>query len=880
MQVRSISVRNVRSYEEGRLELPPGITLLVGDVGSGKTSLLHAIEMALFGFAEVPAEHLVRHREREAEVVLRLSEGEHRYEFRRRFRRRRVKGKESFDTEESSYAEDGRRTRYSPTELKQRAIDLLGFPDNPSPRAHSDVWRWAVYIPQERMREVLLQRPDDRLDTVRKALGIETYRTAAENAADLASALTASAERAEARAEGLRHFEESQERARMELGQLQARLLELGRAESEARVRLGEADAHGESLERSRLALEADRRRREELAARARADDQERAGLERRRAQASSAHRGAAEEAQRDGAEADRLRLPESVRAGLDSRLATLRDERERGERTAQQAAGLEAAESSARQTLRSTHERLGRAQEELRTAEASAAALPPGSAPTPPAAPSALPRESLARAIDELEPELARAARSATESELALEQLRQLIAGGECPQCHQPVRPAEFAAHEADAAAEVEQRRERLGALTQRRDRLREELRALEGFERELAAWRERDRERSRAIEQLARATQEVASLQGQVATLGQQLAEFQGERKRLSPALERRGRLADEFRAVESELAAAARQSEKEARLRASAELATQRAKFSQEQITSLDSQLEAVATRSRAGVAEAAELTRRLAGLPDLDEELRAHRDQLSTLRAGLEAALAQLARARQGDESARRQIEESAERLREREEWRAMARSERSRAQWVKGEFRQGLIELERRRLARAHAEFGRLLSQNFSRLIEDPALLARCDAAFTPEVELEGESTPAEALSGGERTALALAYRLAMGAMVRGSGRLKLDTLILDEPTDGFSPEQVLRLGELLASLGAPQLLLVSHERQLEAIADHVVIVRKVDGRSRLESEESSAGATEPASVPPEPDRPPRAADPETPPPPTAPAPLP
>ncbi|HEV2449195.1 MAG TPA: hypothetical protein VGU43_02150, partial [Thermoplasmata archaeon] len=274
------------------------------------------------------------------------------------------------------------------------------------------------------------------------------------------------------------------------------------------------------------------------------------------------------------------------------------------------------------------------------------------------------------------------------------------------------------------------------------------------------------------------------------------------------------------------------------------------------------------------------EGDDLSRRLAGLPALEEELRAHRGQLSTMRSALEASLAQLARARQGEESTRKQLEESAERLREREEWRASARAERSRAQWVKGEFRQGLIELERRRLARAHAEFTRLLSQYFSRLIDDPTLLARCDAAFTPEVELEGESTPAEALSGGERTALALAYRLAMGAMVRGSGRLKLDTLILDEPTDGFSPEQVLRLGELLASLAAPQLLLVSHERQLEAIADHVVLVRKVEGSSRLEAEEPRGGSAEPTSVPAGPDRPRLATGPGTLPAPTAPAPLP
>ncbi|MGI0053449.1 MAG: AAA family ATPase, partial [Thermoplasmata archaeon] len=173
MMLKSLTVRNIRSYVSGTLEVGPGTTLLTGDVGSGKTSLLYAAEMALFGFAEVEAAYLVRNRAREAEVTLELTDEEHRYEFSRRFRRRTVRGRESFEVEENRFGRDGARTQYSATELRQRSIDLLGFPDNPNPRAHSDVWRWAVYIPQERMREVLTSDAASRLDTIRKALGLE-----------------------------------------------------------------------------------------------------------------------------------------------------------------------------------------------------------------------------------------------------------------------------------------------------------------------------------------------------------------------------------------------------------------------------------------------------------------------------------------------------------------------------------------------------------------------------------------------------------------------------------------------------------------------------------------------------------------------------------
>ncbi len=42
------------------------------------------------------------------------------------------------------------------------------------------------------------------------------------------------------------------------------------------------------------------------------------------------------------------------------------------------------------------------------------------------------------------------------------------------------------------------------------------------------------------------------------------------------------------------------------------------------------------------------------------------------------------------------------------------------------------------------------------------------------------------------------------------------------------------------MGDLLAELGLPQVILVSHERQLEGIADRVIRVRKRDGVSVVE----------------------------------------
>ena len=92
----------------------------------------------------------------------------------------------------------------------------------------------------------------------------------------------------------------------------------------------------------------------------------------------------------------------------------------------------------------------------------------------------------------------------------------------------------------------------------------------------------------------------------------------------------------------------------------------------------------------------------------------------------------------------------------------------------------------------------------------------------------------------DSLSGGERTSLALAYRLALNTMVReeaGMGRESL--LVLDEPTDGFSSGQLNRLRDILGETGCDQTIIVSHEQELEGVADRVYGVSKERGVSTV-----------------------------------------
>ncbi len=62
-------------------------------------------------------------------------------------------------------------------------------------------------------------------------------------------------------------------------------------------------------------------------------------------------------------------------------------------------------------------------------------------------------------------------------------------------------------------------------------------------------------------------------------------------------------------------------------------------------------------------------------------------------------------------------------------------------------------------------------------------------------------------------------------------------------LVLDEPTDGFSSGQLNRLRDILGETGCDQTVIVSHEQELEGVADRVYGVSKergvIDGHAPL-----------------------------------------
>jgi DNA repair protein SbcC/Rad50 len=670
--IRELEMMNIRSYEQALIRLPLGRTLFEGDIGSGKSTILMAIEFALFGLGSETGASLLKLGKQEGRVRMKFEVDGREFEVSRGLERRggRVQQTDGLLTTPEE------ELNLSPRELKEKVLEVLEFNEAPDPKAQSLIYRYAVYTPQEEMKEILSMGPDVRLQTLRRAFRIEDYKIAGENASEIGRELRGDIRELEGLGTGL-------ERLKLELDEAKKE----EREQREAVGSLEEWESEGETA-LSRLRDERRRLRERQLS------------LERYRSE---------KEVQ------ERLE-----KEGTRSATNLDREVNEVGERISSLESELEGHRTKGPPTRRT---------------------------------PAQLKAEE--RAADS---EVKRLAVLAATIDSKLEEYGTIMEKGTCPVCDRPVDAHDFAQRKAskemerkhasvelemaeEALSKVRETRERVEVYLAERRRLADGRAALVHLRKEM---RERKAERARA------------------------------ERKRKGARL-RLGVLEGRMREVEE----------------VSATLAT----------------LEESVTRAEDALRETGKKLAR-AG-----ERMRLLEKKMAQLRTDMQA---------KEDAGRRRDL------LKENETW-------------LSDYFEPTVQLIERSVLATINQEFGSLFEKWFEMLVGDPEKEVKVDEDFTPVITQGGYDQDVRYLSGGERTSVALAYRLALNLVAqRVSIGMKSNLLVLDEPTDGFSHEQLGNVREVLDDVGCPQVIVVSHDKELESFADQIYRVRKDRGRSTVQ----------------------------------------
>ena len=183
----------------------------------------------------------------------------------------------------------------------------------------------------------------------------------------------------------------------------------------------------------------------------------------------------------------------------------------------------------------------------------------------------------------------------------------------------------------------------------------------------------------------------------------------------------------------------------------------------------------------------------------------------------------------------------QIKELKERIEKKENMKKDTNKLKSLENWISGKFLEIVLFTEKQVMVTLKHEFSNLFSRWFSNLVSEN-LTARLEDDFSPIIEQNGFEIDYQFLSGGERTAIALAYRLSLNQVINSLlSNIKTNNLvILDEPTDGFSAQQLEKMREVLEQLDTEQLILVSHEQKMEDFVDNIIRIEKEGGVSNAE----------------------------------------
>lgn len=177
MLIKKLKLNNIRSYTDQEINFPNGSILLSGDVGSGKSTILLAIEFALFGITnDLNGGTLLRNGENKGYVELNFTVDKKEIMIKRGLKR------VSFIGQDYGYfLYDGRKHELTATELRQRIFEILNYPKASLSKTKDLIYRYTVYTPQEAMKHVLISKKDDRIEILRKVFGIDKYKVIRDN---------------------------------------------------------------------------------------------------------------------------------------------------------------------------------------------------------------------------------------------------------------------------------------------------------------------------------------------------------------------------------------------------------------------------------------------------------------------------------------------------------------------------------------------------------------------------------------------------------------------------------------------------------------------------------------------------------------------------
>lgn len=804
MILNSIIIDNIRSYEHEEVEFPRGISLFEGDIGSGKSTVLMAIEFALFGLGSQKPESLLAKRAESGFVILDFSVDGEKYEIKRTLIRKNVGV--SQDPKNSWIKITGEKELLSPSELKQKVLQILRFNEPADPKAESRIFRYAIFTPQEAMKEVLSDSRK-RLETIRKAFGIEDYSIAESNAREVLSEIRTQVAVLQSKSNNISELESEISESRKLILQInediakksnQMKILESQEDEKNALVK--ELQSKIKAKTRLETKKESMEEKIEDLKSQIEKIEQEFADLE-------------IELSEKNEKLEELLSI---TRPETDKSVDELTSEIREFQEINNEIIKLESEKNSVSQDITRLKENLGdRINSDKKAIENALEELQDE-------------KEALEKFAEEIKEKLDHAKSQRVEKETLKSSLEREIEefsalGNACPTCKQEIT-------EEHQHSLVDEKKEEVDTLILELQTIMNSFSDLNSKIKEIQAKITSYEKEISEIQRIIPGIEEFKAKSARESQIGLEIEEYKQKTKwdefdgknpvdyltelkdnliRFNNAMEQIKQIIDAKQKVEKLI-----------------ESHQGKAEYAALQITQIESELDKIDSE--------------IESFGEIDKEASLKEQELEALRKDITKISGTIAACQENLKNESKKIKQDESKILESKELEKKHRKFTQFQEWLESFFIPTISQIEKQVLLSILQNFNETYTKWYSILVEDPTKESRIDENFTPIVNQDGFEQEIGFLSGGEKTSIALAYRLTLNSLMRKETEsMKSNLLILDEPTDGFSKNQLGKIRELLDELKSEQIVLVSHEKELETYVDNIFQISKHNGISRI-----------------------------------------
>lgn len=176
MRVEVVQLENIRSHVKSTVPFTRGFNCLVGALGCGKSSILYAIDFALFGDPIGRSfEYLLREGADSGKITIQFAQNGKTYKLTRGLRKRGKGISQDFDALKL-YEDETVLASMKGDAVAEQLKSITGL--------DRDLWREIVWVRQEHLKELLDAAPRDRQKRLDELFGLSDYELAWSSMAD------------------------------------------------------------------------------------------------------------------------------------------------------------------------------------------------------------------------------------------------------------------------------------------------------------------------------------------------------------------------------------------------------------------------------------------------------------------------------------------------------------------------------------------------------------------------------------------------------------------------------------------------------------------------------------------------------------------------